>query len=88
MEELVEKKAQVPKIKEFLMKTRNLDLVKATGDSYWGCGASFRSTRVQENKTTGENTLGKICTNRRAQVMAATNEETPDPEAVGANKRR
>ena len=59
MEELVNIKAQIPRIREFLMKTGDRDLVESIGDTYWGCGASFRSTRVQENKTTGKNKLGK-----------------------------
>ena len=72
MVDLVNLKAQIPKIREFLVKTGDRDLVESTGDTYWGCGASFRSARVQENKTTGKNKLGKIWTTCRNQIMAVT----------------
>ena len=85
MVDLVTLKAQIPKV-----KTGDRDLVESTGDTYWGCGASFRSARVQENKTTGKNKLGKIWTTCRNQIMAVTagaeaNPQQPVPQ-VAAQK--
>ena len=82
MEDLVNLKAQIPRIREFLVKTGDRDLVESTGDTYWGCGASFRSTRVQENKTTGKNKLGKIWTTCRNQIMAVTAEAKANPQQL------
>ena len=82
MEELVNLKAQILRIREFLVKTGDRDLVESTGETYWGCGASFRSTRVQENKTTGKNKLGKIWTTCRNLIMAVTAEAEANPQQL------
>ena len=41
MEQLVEIKAQIQKVKEFLLKRGNKDLVEATGDMHSGYGVTF-----------------------------------------------
>ena len=61
MGDLVQIKVQDPSIKLKLQQTGDLDLVECTSDSYWACGASFRSKKVQTNTTTGANKLGKQC---------------------------
>ena len=64
MKELVEIKSHIPKVKEFLIKTGNKELVEATGDPYGACGSAFRSKKMpkQQNhrqEQTGGNIDGK-----------------------------
>ena len=86
MEDLVNLKVQIPNIREFLIKTGDRNLVESTGDTYWGCGASFGSTRVQENKTIGKNKLGKIWTTCRNQIIADTTGAETNPQQLAPQK--
>ena len=78
-ENLVEIKPRIPLVKTFLLKTGEKELVEATGDMHWACGATFRSKKCPSNKTTGRNKLGKLWMERRAkiQVEMTQADETP-----------
>ena len=85
MKDLIQIKAQIPEIKDKLSKTGELSLVECTADSYWACGASFRSQKVQTGKTTGQNKLGHIWMETRRnqrQEMNGNNDMPPleDPK--------
>ena len=80
MESLVEIKAQLSRVREFLLKTGEKDLVEATGDLYWACGATFRSKKCQNNKTTGKNKLGKLWMERRAKIRAEMTQADDAPK--------
>ena len=73
MKDLIQIKAQIPEIKDKLSKTGELSLVECTADSYWACGASFRSQKVQTGKTTGQNKLGHIWMETRRNLRHEMN---------------
>ena len=90
MESLVEIKSRIPKVKSFLLKTGDKELVEATGDMHWACGATFRSKKCQSNKTTGKNKLGKIWMERRAIIRAELTpaDDTPDSDSEKDDQTR
>ena len=56
MEDLVTIKAKNPKVRALLLSPGKKELIEATGDTYWACGATFCYKKGQENKTTGKET--------------------------------
>ena len=46
MQKMIDIKAKNPRVREFLLSTDDKTLIEATGDSYWACGATFRSKKV------------------------------------------
>ena len=64
--------------RDFLLSTGEKELIEATGDSYWAYGATFFSKKVQDNKTTGKNKLGKLWAKQRT-------EEDPKPTCAYQN---
>ena len=79
MTEMIKLKAQDPKIKAFLLSTGQKQLIEATGDNYWACGASFRSKKVQQNQTTGKNNLGKAWIKLREDLRSKDQQAQKDP---------
>ena len=85
MGDLVQIKVQDPSIKLKLQQTGDLDLVECTSDSYWACGASFRSKKVQTNTTTGANKLGKIWMDTRRNIKLTNKDASGMPALEDTN---
>ena len=85
MGDLVQIKVQDPSIKLKLQQTGDLDLVECTSDSYWACGASFRSKKVQTNTTTGANKLGKIWMDTRRNIKLTKKDASGMPALEDTN---
>ena len=51
---------QNPELRELLLKTKDLELVEATPDRFWGCGATLSSNALRRHDWPGANKHGKI----------------------------
>ena len=85
MQKMIDIKAKNPRVREFLLSTDDKTLIEATGDSYWACGATFRSKKVQENNTSGKNKLGKLWMEKRTQLKESEKMDTPTVTDKTAN---
>ena len=57
---LKRKFAQNPDLKSLLLKTGNMELVEATPDRLWGCGATLSSNVIRRREWAGQNKHGII----------------------------
>ena len=51
---------QNPELKALLLQTGNMELIEATPDRLWGCGATLSSNILRKREWTGRNKLGGI----------------------------
>lgn len=70
MRNVVSRKFHQNKIaREYLQKTKDIELVEGTRDTFWGCGVSIEDPRVKDSMYwSGRNTLGKILMEVRQNV--------------------
>ena len=59
-ESLKKKFEQNQDLRSLLLKTGHLQLVEATPDPFWGCGATLSSNILRRHKWTGQNKHGEI----------------------------
>ena len=57
---LKKKFSQSPELKTLLLNTSTLELVEATPDRFWGCGATLSSNILRRHTWVGQNKHGKI----------------------------
>ena len=73
MYECMKKKyEQNPDLKALLLKTDDLELVEATPDRLWGCGATLSSTVIRKHTWPGQNKHGVILMTIREELRNAS----------------
>ena len=65
---LKRKFTQNPELKALLLKTGNMELVEATPDHLWGCGATLSSNVIRKKNWNGQNKHGKILMTVREEL--------------------
>ena len=68
---LKKKFTQNPHLKEMLLGTGNCELVEATPNRLWGCGATLSSNLLRRHEWQGENRQGKILMTVREELRRA-----------------
>ena len=63
---------QNPELKEMLLKTGTCELVEATPNRLWGCGATLSSNLLQRHEWPGENRQGKTLMIVREELRQRT----------------
>ena len=69
---LKKKFTQNPELKALLLDTGDLELVEATPDQLWGCGATLSSNVIRRHEWTGLNKHGKILMTVRDELRRDT----------------
>ena len=67
---LKQKFEQNPKLKALLLDTGNMELVEATPDRLWGCGATLSSNVLKQHNWPGSNKHGKILMTLREELRS------------------
>ena len=68
---------QNPDLGRMLLKTGKCELVEATPDRLWGCGATLSSNILRRHEWRGENKQGKILMVVRDELRREVENQTP-----------
>ena len=71
---LMKKFLQHPDLKALLLSTGDLQLVEATPDRLWGCGATLSSNALRRHEWPGRNKHGEILMTVRAELRRKRNQ--------------